>query len=154
MDVVTSVLANLANSQDRFNSIDPIVLTSEERLSPHLLGHTKGGRKIRISLPRSAELLDGDVLQLDGNVAIVVEAAPEELFVISPTNTLDWGIVGFGLGNLHRPIRFTETSILTSADSAVAEMLDRLGISFERCITPFVGQRYGFQPRGHTHAVV
>ena len=56
MDVITEVLGTLADFQAQIESTDSLVLTSEERLSPHMLGHTTGGRSIRISLPRSTEL--------------------------------------------------------------------------------------------------
>lgn len=151
MDVITSILGNLADLQTQFKSTDALVLTSQERLSSHMLGHTTGGRTIRLSLARSTELFDGDVLAVDQDVAIVVVAAEEDLFVISPNGNLDWGMVGFQLGNLHRPVRFTDASILTPADAMVADLLSRLKIPFAQQMTPFVGQRSHFQIRGHSH---
>lgn len=151
MNVVTEIVGTLSTLQRPIKQTDPLILTSEERLSPHMLGRTVGDRALRISLPRSVELLDGDVLAIEGDVAIVVEAAPEDLLIISPDNQLTWGVVGFQLGNLHRPVRFTETSILTPADPVVAEMLERIGIAFEQRMTPFIGQRYGSQASSHAH---
>ncbi|NES95420.1 MAG: urease accessory protein UreE [Desertifilum sp. SIO1I2] len=151
MNVITEILGTLSTLRSPITQTDALILTSEERLSPHRVGRTVGDRTVRISLPRSAELFDGDVLALDGDVAIVVEAASEDLFVISPTDKLTWGVVGFQLGNLHRPVRFTETSILTPVDPVVAEMFGRIGIAFERQMTPFIGQRYGSQASSHSH---
>lgn len=154
MNVITEIVGTLSTLQQPIKHTDPLILTSEERLSPHMLGRTVGDRALRISLPRSAELFDGDVLAINGDVAIVVAAAPEDLLIISPDNQLTWGVVGFQLGNLHRPVRFTETSILTPADPLVAEMLERIGIAFAQQMTPFIGQRYGSQnsPHSHEHA--
>ncbi|UBF29995.1 urease accessory protein UreE (plasmid) [Kovacikia minuta CCNUW1] len=149
MDVITEVLGTLTDIQPKH--IDPLLLTSEERLSPHGVVYTANQRKLRISLPRSTELQDGDVLAIDGEVAIVVAAAPEDLFVISPANSLDWGMTGFNLGNLHRSVRFTDSAILTPADPLVADLLTRLGIPFERQTIPFVGQRSSLQVSGHSH---
>lgn len=155
MNVITEIVGTLSMLQQPIRQTDPLILTSEERLSPHILGRTVGDRTLRISLPRLAELLDGDVLAIEGDLAIVVEAAPEDLLIISPDDKLTWGVVGFQLGNLHCPVRFTETSILTPADPLVAEMLERIGIAFEQRLTPFIGQRYGSQAsshaRTHTH---
>ncbi|MGI0484376.1 hypothetical protein ACN4EK_03000 [Pantanalinema rosaneae CENA516] len=151
MDIVTEIVGTLSTLRSQISQTDALILTSEERLSPHRVGCTVGDRTVRISLPRSAELFDGDVLAIDGDVAIVVEAAPEDLFILSPTDKLTWGVVGFQLGNLHRPVRFTETSILTPADPVVAELLERIGIAFEQRMTPFIGQRYGSQASSHTH---
>ena len=156
MDIVTEIVGTLATLRSQINQTDALILTSEERLSPHMVRRTVGDRTVRISLPRSAELFDGDVLAIDAGVAVVVEAAPEDLFLLSPPDKLTWGVVGFQLGNLHRPVRFTETSILTTADPVVAEMLERIGIAFEHRMTPFIGHRYGAQANphshGHTHA--
>ena len=90
------------------------------------------------------------MLAIDGDVAIVVEASPEDILTISPESNLAWGIIGFNLGNLHRPVRFTETSILTPSDPLVADMYNRLGIKFERLMIPFVGQRS--DQSGHIHS--
>jgi urease accessory protein UreE len=152
MNVVSEIMGTLADLKHPISQTDALVLTSEERLSPHLLGRTVGGRSIRISLPRSSELFDGDVLALDHDVAIVVEAAPEDLLVISPDDKRTWGVVGFQLGNLHRPVRFTAIAILTPADPAVADLLKRIGIQFEQQLTPFIGHRYGMQVNVHSHA--
>lgn len=151
MDIVTEIVGTLSTLRSQINETDALILTSEERLSPHRVGRTVGDRTVRISLPRSAELFDGDVLAIDGDVAIVVEAAPEDLFILSPNDKLTWGVVGFQLGNLHRPVRFTETAILTPADPVVAEMLGRIGIAFEQQMTPFIGHRYGSQVSPHSH---
>jgi urease accessory protein UreE len=154
MDVITEIIGTLSTLGHPIAEADPLILTSEERLSPHMLGRTVGDRTVRISLPRSAELFDGDVLAFDGDVAIVVKAASEDLLIISPASKLDWGIVGFQLGNLHRPVRFTETSILTPADAMVVELLERIGVAFERQLTPFIGQRYGLKVGSHSHSHV
>ena len=151
MSVITGVLGTITKYKDRVRAQDPLLLNSEERASPHMLGHTEGGREIRISMPRGTELHDGDVLALDGDVAIVVQAAPEELFVVSPGDSFTWGVAGYQLGNLHRPVRFTGNAMLTPADPMVADMLDRLGIAFERKKMPFVGKRYKSHTRSHHH---
>ena len=134
----------------RFQREDPLLLTSDERASPHLVRSTVDGRTVRMSLPRESELHGGDVLALEGDVAIVVRAAPEDLFVIEPHDALLWGIAGFQLGNLHRPVRFTDTAMLTPADAMVADVLNRLNIRYARQTIPFEGRRYG-SFTGHSH---
>ena len=151
MNVVTDVLGVITDFKDRVRNQDPLLLTSEERASPHMVGRTCGGRELRISIPRGSELNDGDVLALDGDVAVVVRASPEELFVIRPTGSLQWGVAGFQLGNMHRPVRFTDDAMLTPTDPMVADLFDRLGIAFERRTMPFVGRRYGSHGGHHPH---
>ena len=151
-DIVTRVLGTIGDFKEKVTASDQLLLTSEERSSPHLVRHTEDGRTVRISLPRGTELNDGDVLTLDGDIAIVVTAAPEDLFVVTPRDTLEWALVGYQLGNLHKPVRFTNDRILTSADPVVADVLNRLKIHYDRRMTPFVGKRYGSHVSHHTHS--
>jgi len=151
MCVITKVLGTLKGLGAQIRDHDPLLLTSEERASPHMVGHTERGRDLRISLPRGTELNDGDVLALDGGTAIVVQAAPEELFAISPETAYHWGVAGYQLGNLHRPVRFTDDAMLTPADAMVADLLARLDIAYEKKTMPFVGKRYGSHTGGHRH---
>ena len=60
-------------------------------------------------------------------------------------------MAGYQLGNLHRPVRFTDGAMLTPADPMVADLLARLDIAYERKTMPFVGRRYGSHTGGHHH---
>ena len=151
MAVVTAVLGTVETLRGRFESEDPVLLNSEERASAHLVGRSEGGRDVRISLPRGTEINDGDVLALVGGTAVVARAAPEALYVVSPNDAYTWGVAGYQLGNLHRPVRFTDAGMLTPADPMVADLLTRLGIAFEEREMPFVGRRYGAHGAHHHH---
>ena len=117
MAVVTAVLGTVESLRGRFESEDPVPLNSEERASAHLVGRSEGGRDVRISLPRGTEINDGDVLALDGATAVVARAAPEALYVVSPEDAYTWGVAGYQLGNLHRPVRFTDEGMLNAGRS-------------------------------------
>ena len=150
-DVVTRVLGTIDDFKDKVTASDKLSLTSEERLNPHMVGHTEGGRTVRLSLPRGTELNDEDVLALDGDVAIVVASTPEDLLVLTPRDALEWGVAGYQLGNLHKPVRFTNDMMLTPADPMVADLLNRLKIPYDRRTTSFVGRRYGSHIDYHHH---
>ena len=34
-------------------------------------------------------------------------AANEDIFLLEPDTSLKWGVAGYTLGNLHRPVRFS-----------------------------------------------
>lgn len=153
MEVITKVLGKVAEYQDTALQVDPIVLMSEERLNSHIRKTTKGGCDVRISLPRGSELFEDDVLAFNANVAIVVEAALEDIIIISPTTSLTWGIASFHLGNLHRTVRFTEASILTHTDPMVEDLFDRLHIKYHRCLAPFTGKNITSQGGDHHHRI-
>ena len=151
MTIVTAVLGTVETLRERIESEDAFLLNSEERASAHLAGHSEGGRSVRISLPRGTEINDGDVLALDGTTAVVARAAPEALYVVRPDEAYDWGVAGYQLGNLHRPVRFSDEGMLTPADPMVADLLARLGIAYEERTMPFVGRRYGAHGAHHRH---
>ena len=150
MPVITAVLGTESEMAATAGGGDSIFLTSEERASAHMAAMTKGGRAVKISLPRGTELNDGDVLAVEEDTMIVVRAASERLFVIAPGTALEWGVAAFHLGNLHRPVRFRDDAMLTPADPKVADVLRGSGITFETSDAPFVGVRYGSYA-GHDH---
>lgn len=124
--------------------IDPLVLTSEERARAHFVAETASGRHVRISLERGAELQDGDVLLIDGNWAVMVSAAEENLLYLKPGNDpVLWWATCYQLGNLHRPARFLQDGILTQTDPMVLQLLRRLGADVREVCQPFVGRRFG-----------
>ncbi len=147
--VVVEVLGKADDFKENVKGFDRLLLTAEERSSPHMVRQTEGGRNMRLSIPRGIELMDGDVIAVDGEIAIVIAAAPEDLFVVSPRDALEWGVTGYLLGNLHSPVRFNHDSLLTPADSGVAGVLDRLKVPYVQRVTPFTGKRYGAHHHHH-----
>jgi len=143
MKIITEIAATISEFVDQSFEEDRVLLTSEERASPHMKVTSQGGRSLHLSLPRGQELDDGDILQIDGQTLVVVRAAPEQLFVIKPNSSINWAIAGFQLGNLHRPVRFTEDSMLTPEDPMVAEILSKLNINYSQQKVPFSGRRVG-----------
>jgi urease accessory protein len=149
MPVITEILFRGEDCPEGLAE-DPVHLTSEERSSPHMVLETVGGRVLRISLPRGTELHDGDVLAQEGDTLVVVRATEEDLFEVAPDTPLMWGVAGFHLGNLHRPVRFRDGAMLTPADPKVADVLRESGVLFTQTKAPFVGTRYGSYA-GHDH---
>lgn len=147
--VVSKVLGNVGDFEKKVKGFDRLLLTSEERSNPHLVKRTETGRIIRISLERGTGLVDGDVVAVDGDVAIVVAEATEDLFLVSPRDAIEWGVAGYQLGNLHKQVQFTHDTMLTPADATVAGVLDRLEIPYTRAMTAFVGKRYGSHHHHH-----
>ena len=83
LPVITKLAPPLSEGPDP-EVIDEMTLTSEERASAHFSALSRDGRQVRVSLPRGSELQDGDVLVRDGDVAVVVRAAKEELLWLTP----------------------------------------------------------------------
>jgi len=150
--VVNEVLGRLADLTDKVDDVDPVELTSEERARGHLRAQTAGGREIVISLPRGTELEEGDVVALEGGVAVIVAATPEDLLEVRPLGEREWGISAYQLGNLHRPVRFGDNEILTPYEVASEEALRSIGVECRRVTRGWVGTRVGSIMGGHAHS--
>jgi len=151
MSIISSIIGHVADLKHP-KKIDMLELTSEERASPHFAVTTQLGRQLRVSLPRGAELQDGDVLCFDDETAVVVKAKDEDLLFLKPGDDhIAWWAACYQLGNFHRPARFREDGILTPDDPLAAQMLHRLGIAIERVRAPFVGRRFGAAGAHHHH---
>lgn len=148
--IVNAIAESLADMQSKVQSVDTLPLTAEQRQRPHMRIRTRGGREIAISLPRGVELNDGDVLGVENGVAVVVEAALEDLLEIFPDTAREWGLACYQLGNLHRELRFLDDSMLTLYDRTCEEVLTGMNVRFQRIHRPFIGDRYGAYT-GHLH---
>jgi urease accessory protein len=143
MSIVTAVIGTLGGIDPKYG-IDPLLLTSEERASAHFVAQTAAGRTVRVSLPRGTELQDGDVLTLEGDWAVVVKAAEEDLLFVRPgADAVAWWAACYQLGNLHRPVRFLAEGILTPSDPMAIQNMADLGVPFEKVRRPFIGRRFG-----------
>lgn len=151
MAVITSIVGRGELATAGYG-IDPLILSSEERASGHFTAETAAGRVVRVSLPRGTELQDGDVLLKEGQWAVVVRAAEEDLLLIRPKgDSLEWSAACYQLGNLHRPARFLPDGILTPYDPMAAQMLSGLAVVVERVKRPFLGRRFGAAGAHHHH---
>jgi urease accessory protein len=151
MSVISSIVGRGSEALADFG-VDPLLLTSEERAGAHFTAETASGRVVRVSLPRGTELHDGDVLLTEGQWAVVVRAAEEDLILVKPAgSSVEWWAACYQLGNLHRPARFTDEGILTPYDPLAAQVLSGLDVSIERTRRPFVGRRFGSAGAHHHH---
>ena len=146
---VTKVLGRLADLEAGFETVDPVELTSEERARGHVRARSSTGRELFISLPRGDELAEGDVLAIAEGVALVVAAAAEDLFEITPKGDHEWGIAAYHLGNLHRPVRLEGGTILTPYEPACEELITAASIACRRVSRGFSGERLGSFTGGH-----
>ena len=150
--VVAAVLGKFAQLTPQAEAVDEVELTAAERERAHLRVRSRGKRELIVSLPRGEELQDGDVIQVDNGVAVVVVAAPEDVLEASPRTTREWALAAYQLGNLHRPARFLGDLILTPYDRATAEVLRGLGVATRRATRGFVGERCrAFTDHQHDH---
>jgi urease accessory protein len=116
---------------------DALVLTAEERRWGRRRVTTRSGRELALALPTGSTLAPGDVLQLGPTWYVVVEAAPEPVLAVTPRSRAEALRVAFEVGNRHFTLALDGDRLLVPDDPAMAQLLSRLGVAWERGRTPF-----------------
>jgi urease accessory protein UreE len=79
---------------------------------------------------------------------LTLEAAPEPLMVIHVADREQAILTAFEIGNLHFPLAAEGECLLVPEDTAMAQLLGRMGLNWERRLAPFhpigKGQPHGF----------
>jgi urease accessory protein len=130
-------------------SRDYLALTSEERRWARRRFQTAAGREIALALPTGAVLRPGIVLAVENDWYLEVEAAPEPVIAIKVSGVEDAVRIAFEIGNRHFPLAINHDEILVPDDSAMEQLLSRLGVGWTRrraVFTP-IAER----PAGHSH---
>ena len=65
-----------------------------------------------------------------------MEAAAESLLVIHPDDRQQAIRVAFEIGNLHFPLALDAGRLLVPDDSAMVQLLNRIGVRWEECRAP------------------
>jgi urease accessory protein len=125
---------------------DCIMMTSEERRWGRRRVRTAAGREIALALPTGTTLATGTIIAIEANWYLVVEAAAEPVLVIRPHDRDTAIRVAFEVGNHHFPLALDGEDLLVPDDTAMVQLLTRLGIRWQR-------RRTVFNPvaRGHVH---
>lgn len=125
---------------------DTIILNWEERRKARQKLKTTKGIEIAIALPTGTILYNGDILYINLNSYIAVEAAEEDVIVIYPEDMVRSVIIAYEIGNRHLPISINADTIITTYNHILEEYLKRESVQYE-C------KRGIFEPikRGHTH---
>jgi len=125
---------------------DGVVLKWEERRKTRQKIITAKGIEIAIALPTGTILYNGDILYLNNNSYIIVEAAKEEVIVIYPDDMTKGAIIAYEIGNRHLPISINRNTIMTPHNHVLEEYLKKEAIQYEH-------KRDVFEPikRGYSH---
>ena len=123
---------------------DAIVLTAEERRWGRRWVTTRDGRELALALPTGSVLAPGDVLHVDLDWYVVVEAAAEPVLAVRPRSREEELRVAFEVGNRHFTLAVDGARLLVPDDPAMEQLLRRLDVPFERTRSVFV-------PLGHGH---
>jgi urease accessory protein len=111
---------------------DTLRLTWEERRWTRKRVVTAAGRTLALALPTGSVLRDGDVLAVEEEWYLVVEARPEPVLAALPRDRAEAIRLAFDVGNRHFSLALDGEVLLVPDDAAMVQLLTRSGVSWER----------------------
>ena len=117
--------------------MDRLSLTWEQRRWMRGRFTTEKGREIGVALPTGMQIEPGQIIWIGPDWYLVMAAATEPLLAIHPTDREQAIRIAFEVGNLHFPLAISGENLLVPDDSAMAQLLGRLGVSWQQCSLAF-----------------
>ncbi|WP_255767694.1 urease accessory protein UreE [Pseudarthrobacter sulfonivorans] len=119
---------------------EKVVLPSTDLVKRIQRVTTDHGKEIGIRLPAgSADLRDGDILDVADTNMIVVSVLPTDVLVIAPRSIHEMGVVAHSLGNRHLQAQFFDASseygaevMVCAFDHTVEDYLKHVGVPYDR----------------------
>jgi urease accessory protein len=137
---------------------DTLCLTWEERRWTRKRVVTTQGREVALALPTGSLLRPGDVVVVESDWYLEVEGKPEPVLTVTPRDRNEAIRVAFDVGNRHFPLAISGGDLLVPDDTAMEQLLNRLGVAWKRRAAVFSPLGGGhFHERGtsaldgHTH---
>jgi urease accessory protein len=158
--LITEPHLHVAPEALRGKARDTLSLTWEERRWTRKRLATAAGREVALALPTGSVLHPGDVIAVGGDWYLQVEGRPEPVIAVRPRSRDEAVRVAWDVGNRHFPLALEGETLLVPDDTAMEQLMARLGIPWERRRAVFDplgggGHRHGpgVSPLdGHTHA--
>ena len=129
-----------------------LVLAFDARKKSRQLVRLDSGEEIGILLPPSTILRDGDVIESEDGSQFKIQAAKEELMMVTAPDSFTLVRAAYHLGNRHTSIELRPDRILLQVDSVLKEMLLGLGVTValvSEKFTPESGAYRGGHKHGH-----
>jgi urease accessory protein len=124
---------------------DTLVLSWEERRWGRRRVITTNGRDVALALPTGSQLTEGQILLIAPDWYLQVEAAPEPVLAVFPSDHAEAIRLAFEIGNRHFPLALEPDCLLVPDDIAMEQLFNRLGVKWER-------RASAFKPLGHHHS--
>jgi len=140
--IPTAIADELLAGKER----DTVVMTCEERRWGRRRVSTSSGREIALALPTGTVIDPDTIIAVEENWYLQVEAANEAVLVVRPHDRDAAVRLAFEVGNHHFPLALDKGDLLVPDDTAMVQLLNRLGEHWERrCVV--------FNPiaRAHRH---
>ena len=139
---------------------DTLSLAWEERRWTRKRVVTARGREVALALPTGSVLHSGDVIAVEADWYLEVEARPEPVLAVTPRDRNEAIRIAFDVGNRHFSLALDGEALLVPDDTAMEQLLTRLGVKWERreaVFDPIGGGEHRHEPGtspldGHSHA--
>lgn len=128
--IIEQILGKMQSMDTAGKSLHVVELTDTEMEKGHQRTKTKDGMDIAISLPEGVQMEHDDVLFFSETDVIVVKAAMQEVFVLMPVSTREWGKVCYNIGNMHQKAYITQTEVVVPYDYVLEGVIKSLEVPF------------------------
>lgn len=125
--------------------------TEEQMAKGHQRFAATDGFEAAISLESGVRMEDGDMLCAGETDYILVRAAVEEVFVLSPEGKKDWGKTCYNIGNMHKKAYFCGEEILVPYDAVLEPLLKKLNANYRVERRRITGERANISAGEHAH---
>jgi urease accessory protein len=136
--VVTEPHPHIDDGELRGLERDVLVLTAEERRWGRRRVRTRTGRELVLALPTGSVLEPGTVLWVGDGAYVMVEAAEEPVLAVTPRSHDEALRIAFEVGNRHFTLGIDGSRLLVPDDTAMEQLLTRLGVAWARTRAVFV----------------
>jgi urease accessory protein len=111
---------------------DTLRLAWEERRWTRKRVTTTAGREVALALPTGRVLEPGEIIAVDAEWYLAVEARPEPVLAIFPGSHEEALRIAFDVGNRHFSLALEGDALLVPDDTAMEQLVRRLGSRWER----------------------
>jgi urease accessory protein len=132
MRVITEAPAAIDAATLAGKARDTLRLTWEERRWTRKRAVSAAGREIALALATGTVLEPGDVLAVEEQWYLVVEARPEPVLALFPGSYEAAVRIAFDVGNRHFSLGGDADTLLVPDDTAMEDLVRRLGVRWER----------------------
>jgi urease accessory protein len=132
MLVITTPRMHLLPGDLRDKERDTLRLTWEERRWTRKRVTTTRGREVGLALPTGTVLQPGTIVAAESDWYLAIEARPEPVLAVTPRDYAEAVRIAFDVGNRHCALALDGECLLVPDDSAMEQLLSRLGVPWER----------------------
>jgi urease accessory protein len=114
------------HSLEHRDGVECLFVAPEESGRKRFRLFTDRGTDCAVSLDRGEDLVDGALLFLDDQRAIIARFGEQQVWRLRPRNTADALKLGWNAGNLHWRVRFEEDCLVILLDSPKSDYRARI----------------------------